>query len=68
MDAGHLIAIAVVSIYTTLGPLVLFAIYVLFDALAGRRNHRKDIHEIGRKEPAMWSKNDIDAFMNGMDL
>lgn len=34
MDAGHLIAIQVTLLYCILGPLVLFAIYVLFDSLA----------------------------------
>ena len=34
MDAGHLIAIQVSLLYCILGPLVLFAIYVLFDFLA----------------------------------
>jgi len=65
MDAGHLIAINVVLLYAILGPLVLLAIYVLFDTLAKRRDKgRKNTSASRGKDPAVWSERDIDAFMS----
>jgi len=64
MDAGHLIAVNVVLLYTILGPLVLLALYVLFDTLAKRRPEGRRDSAVGIKDPALWSEGDVDAFMN----
>lgn len=63
MDAGHLIAINVTLLYTIFGPLVLVAIYVLFDSLSkpnvpeGNRHPPKG----DRKDPALWTDDDLTA-------
>jgi hypothetical protein len=70
LGPGHLIAIDVVLLYTLFGPVVLFAIYVLFDSLykSGRSESKhpgkhQDI-TIKIKDPALWTKEDIDVHMN----
>ena len=62
MGPGPLIAIYVVLLYAVLGPLVLFAIYVLFDGLeklAAKPVAQKDT----RKDPALWGWEDVDRFV-----
>jgi hypothetical protein len=63
LGPGPLIAIDVVLLYTLFGPLVLFAIYVLFDSLyksgsSGKKQQDK------KKDPALWTKEDIDGYIN----
>lgn len=68
MDPGHLIAINVTLLYVIFGPLVLCAIYVLFDALSKPKNpedQRLDV-KVDRKDPALWTEEDIDAHMRRM--
>ncbi len=67
-DPGHLIATYFVLLYTILGPLVLFAIYVLFDTLAtsDEPKRRQQNTSTDKNEPALWSKEDISAHMDGM--
>ena len=63
MGPGPLIAIYVVLLYSILGPLVLFGIYVLFDSLdrlAGRRPGAKE--ELG-KDPALWGPDEVERFV-----
>lgn len=63
MDAGHLIAINVTLLYAILGPLVLVAIYVLFDSLAkpnGPESNRQ-APQADRKDPALWTDDDLTA-------
>lgn len=65
IDSGHLIAINIVLLYAILGPLVLLAIYVLFDTLGRqRKTDRKDKSSVSTKAPALWSKEDVDDFVN----
>ncbi len=62
MGPGPLIAIDVVLLYTILGPLVLFAIYALFDSLNKPSNlgqQRKT-----KKDPALWTIDEIDFHMD----
>ncbi len=56
---GPLIAIDVILLYTILGPLVLFGIYVLFDSLdpTGKTKLETTIN----KDPALWTSEEIDA-------
>jgi len=67
MRPGPLIAIYVVLLYAFLAPLVLFGIYVLFDAL-GRSDSgpKKDNagHNMEKKDPAVWTAQDIAAFVD----
>lgn len=60
MGPGPLIAIDVVLLYTILGPLVLFGIYVLFDSLdpTGKTKQGATV----KKDPALWTIEEIDAF------
>ena len=62
MDPGHLIAINLVLLYPILGPLFLFAIYVLFDSLAksGRPDTTQQDNATDQKDPALWTNADID--------
>lgn len=59
MGPGPLIAIDVILLYTILGPLVLFGIYVFFDSLdsAGKQKRETDV----QKDPALWTAGDIEA-------
>lgn len=66
MDPGHLIAINVTLLYAILGPLVLFAIYVLFDSLSKPGDSDADWKNTAGdlKDPALWTDEDINALMN----
>lgn len=63
MDAGHLIAINVTLLYAIFGPLVLVAIYVLFDSLS--KPHQPEGTPKGangeRRDPALWTDDDLTA-------
>jgi len=63
MDAGHLIAINVTLLYAILGPLVLVAIYVLFDSLSkpGEQEGNRQGPKGDRGDPALWTDDDITA-------
>jgi hypothetical protein len=68
-DPGHLIATYFVLLYTILGPLVLFGIYVLFDYFAksaekGESDGRQKSTTADKKEPALWTKEDINAHLD----
>jgi hypothetical protein len=65
-DPGHLIATYFVLLYTILGPLVLFAIYVLFDFLtkSGRPNGRQPGTPADKSDPALWTTEDINAHLD----
>jgi hypothetical protein len=63
MNAAPLIAIDVILLYTLLGPAVLFAVFVLFDAItwkkrSGRAGTRR------ASDPALWTAREIDAFLD----
>lgn len=66
MDAGHLIATNLVLLYTILGPLVLFAIYVLFDSFSKPGGPETDQQDkaAGEKDPELWTNEDINEHMN----
>lgn len=59
MGPGPLIAIDVILLYTILGPLVLFGIYVLFDSLDSVDNQKRGAGV--KKDPALWTTGDIEA-------
>ena len=60
MSPGILIAIDVTLLYLVMGPLVLFALYVLFDALGRKRDDAlQQGQKKGEKDPALWSDEDI---------
>lgn len=66
LGPGPLIAIDVVLLYTILGPLVLFAIYVLLDSLnsSAMPGKKQQIGTTGKKDPALWTSEDIDVHMD----
>jgi hypothetical protein len=66
MDAGHLIAINFTFLYIIFGPLVLFAIYVMFDYFAKLDEFEigQSDHAPGVKDPALWTSEDINAYIN----
>lgn len=66
LGPGPLIAIDVVLLYTILGPLVLFAIYVLFDSLdrSDRSKKPNSTALTEKKDPALWTSQDIDVYMD----
>jgi hypothetical protein len=63
MSPSALIAVDVILLYTLLGPLVLFAVYVLFDRISTDKGPG---HPAGpaKKDPALWSARDIDDFFD----
>ena len=68
MDTGHLIALQVTLLYTILGPLVLLALYVLFDALAklGEPKGNQQDGAATTKDPALWKIEDINTHLSRM--
>ena len=66
MGPGPLIAIDVVLLYTILGPLVLFGIYVLFDSLnrPGKQGKNQQDKTLAKKDPALWTSEDVDVHMD----
>lgn len=64
MGPGPLIAIDVILLYTILGPLVLFGIYVLLDFLSGTGSaiSKKTANKSKEKPLALWTEHDLDAF------
>lgn len=63
MDAGHLIAINVVLLYAIAGPLVLVAIYVLFDSLS-KHDEPKGTSQVPKEnqlDSALWTDDEITA-------
>ena len=66
MSTGALIAINVLLLYTFLGPLVLYGIYVFFDSLhrSGTKDEIRRIDTRENMDPALWSHQDVDDFMN----
>lgn len=63
MGTGPLIAVNVMLLYIILGPVLLFAIYVLFDSLDPTGRMKKA--PSSEKDPALWTSDDIDA--NGFE-
>jgi hypothetical protein len=60
LSPGMLIAIDVTLLYLVMGPLVLYALYVLFDSLGQRKEEKlKPMGNIAKKDPALWSDEDI---------
>lgn len=67
MGTGPLIAVNVMLLYIILGPVLLFAIYVLFDSLDPTGRMKKA--PSSEKDPALWTSDDIDAnAFEGMSL
>ena len=62
MSPGFVIAINVILLYLLLGPPVLFGIYLLFDVIekAGQKGQNFQ-SAIWKKNPALWTLEDIDA-------
>ena len=68
---GPLIAIDVILLYAVMGPLVLFALYVLFDSLdlfsknkpVSGPGTRPEIRA-DEKDPALLSDDDVEAFID----
>ncbi len=65
MGPGPLIAIDVILLYTILGPVVLFAVYVFFDTLEGLVAQGRDEGK-SKKDPALWTREEFDD--HGRDL
>jgi hypothetical protein len=63
MAPSALIAIDVFLLYTLLGPVVLFGVYVLFDRI-GRDDGPSRETAQAQKDPAVWSGRDIDDFLD----
>lgn len=65
MDAGHLIALQVTLLYTLLSPLVLLAIYVLFDFLsqAGTTQPSRKMRAADANHRALWTDEDITHYL-----
>jgi hypothetical protein len=63
MGPAVLIAIDVLLLYALLGPLVLFAVFVLFDHLS--LTDRTGTHRAGdTKDPALWSLQETIDFLD----
>jgi hypothetical protein len=62
MGPGPLIAIDVIVLYTFFGPGVLFAVFVVFDVISWKNGPGPGTPRT-QKDPALWSVQDIDAFL-----
>ena len=65
LGPGPLIAIDVILLYAILGPIVLFAIYVLFDAL-NKPVEKQQEQATVEKDPALWTNEEINVHMSGL--
>jgi hypothetical protein len=63
MNIGILIAIATLSIYIIIGPLVLFAIYVFIDRLAQGNDNPQKEKKPKKADPALWGKQEVKAYI-----
>ncbi len=60
LSPGILIAIDVTLLYLIMGPLVLFALYVLFDSLGqGKDEIPKEGSKTAKEDPTLWSDEEI---------
>ncbi len=59
MGPGPLIAIDIILLYSLLGPLVLFGIYVFFDTLE-RTVEQKVTQKKKKQDPALWRAREFD--------
>lgn len=64
-DPGHLLAMSFLLLYSILGPLVLFALYVLFDFFArhGKPEEDRQDKDDSPRHPAVWTDEDLNRFM-----
>jgi len=61
---GLLIAKAVVILYLTIGPIILFAIYSFFDGLIQDDPDKiKMFKGKPQKDPVLWSDADVDDYL-----
>jgi hypothetical protein len=61
-----LIAIGVVALYTILGPVVLLAIYTLFDSISQRKHSsgKQNTEQAPeKKDPLTWTRRDVQQFV-----
>ena len=63
MGPAPLIAIDMFLMYTLLGPVILFAVHVMVDRI-GRETGPDPDRDFTRKDPALWSSREIDAFLD----
>ena len=75
LGPGPLIAIDVILLYSVMGPLVLFALYVLFDSLDQFNKNQFDKNKPGagtgtipgtktdKKDPALLSDEDVEVLI-----
>ena len=60
LSPGILIAIDVTVLYLVMGPLVLYALYVVFDSFGQEKNgNMAGMEKPKEKDPALWSDEDI---------
>lgn len=65
LSPGMLIALDVTILYLTMGPLVLYALYVTFDSLGQKKDGKSSpmnamaIPKTAKKDPALWSDEDF---------
>jgi hypothetical protein len=61
---GLLIAGGVLALYVIIGPLILLAIYTLFDRLSQKKESgRVQASSFKDKDPALWTKSDAKGFV-----
>ena len=60
LSPGMMIAIDVTLLYLIMGPLVLYALYVMFDSLGQRQGENlKPKPKMEKKDPVLWSDEDL---------
>ncbi len=62
-DPGTLIAVSLLLLYSLLGPVVLLAVYVLFDFL-NQQSNKTDTPSINKKDPALWTKKEVETHLS----
>lgn len=59
-NTGVMIAMNVAVLYLVMGPVLLFAIYVLFDHAGKRKPALSEMQKGGKvKDPALWTLRDV---------
>jgi len=68
---GIILAVEIVAIYVIFGPVVLFAIYIIFDKLANRTPELSPVKNQGDEwedDPALWTQEHVDMYLKKRKL
>ena len=63
MNVGLIIAVAILVLYTVLGPIVLLGYYAFFDAMAEKPDENGLRDNIKHDDPDLWNMADVRKYL-----